>query len=194
MSSGFDPALPVHSAQLAALFAGRTAPAWVAEAVPEDAPDPAALAEDAWARGQAAGMAAARAELVPVQELLEAGVVALRRACEIDAAALHTLFAELVTRLCGAVISAELRLAPEHVLALVEPAVAAITCDSAAVLRLHPLDAALLEDIDALPLPLPLLPDASVARGSVLVEAPNFVIADSFRARLAAVLETLPCN
>ena len=192
MSSGFDPALPVHSAQLAALFAGRSAPAWVAEVVPEAAPDPAALAEDAWTRGQAAGLAAARAELVPVQELLEAGVVALRRACEIDAAALHTPFAELVTQLCGAVISAELRLAPEHVLALVEPAVAAITCDSAAVLRLHPLDAALLEDIDALPLPL--LPDATVARGSVLVEAPNFVIADSFRARLAAVLETLPCN
>ena len=192
MSSGFDPALPVHSAQLAALFANRTAPAWVAEPALEDAPDPAALAEDAWTRGQAAGLAAARAELVPVQELLEAGVVALRRACEIDVAALHTPFAELVTQLCGAVISAELRLAPEHVLALVEPAVAAITCDSAAVLRLNPLAAALLEDIDVLPLPL--LPDASVARGSVLVEAPNFVIADSFRARLAAVLETLPCN
>ncbi|HPU16049.1 MAG TPA: FliH/SctL family protein [Polymorphobacter sp.] len=191
MSSGFDPASPVHSAQLAALFAHRAAPVWVAEPVAVDVPDPDAIAEDAWARGQAAGLAAARAELVPVQELLDAAVVALRRAGDIDAAALRTPFAELVARLCGAVIAAELRLAPEHVLALIDPALAAITCDVEPVLRLHPLDAELIEDVAALPLPL--VPDAAVARGSVLVEAPHFVIADSFGARLAAVLETLPC-
>ena len=47
MSSGFDPALPLHSAQLAALFAHRVAPAWVAEPVAVDVPDPDAIAERA---------------------------------------------------------------------------------------------------------------------------------------------------
>lgn len=189
-SADLDP--PVQRTRLAALFANRTAPAWVAEPGPVAGPDPEAIVEAAWARGQAAGEATARAELVPVHELLDAAVVALRRACEINVGALRAPFVDLVTQLCSAVISAELRLAPEHVLALIEPALVAITLNTETVLRLHPLDAELVGDSN--PLPLPLVPDESIPRGSILVEAPRFVIADSFRARLATVLAALPCN
>ncbi|MGL4542045.1 MAG: FliH/SctL family protein, partial [Polymorphobacter sp.] len=175
--AGFDPALAVRSSRLAALFAARQAAPW--QPAPDPAPPPvdaATLADDAWARGLAAGTAAARAELVPVFELLEAGVVALRRAREIDVAALRQPFAALVTQLCGAVVAQELRLAPEHVLALIEPALAAISSDTQTVLRLHPDDAALLDDAALAPLPVPVVADPLVARGSVRIEAPQFVV------------------
>jgi len=191
-SRDFNPLLPVQRARLSALFASRNVPVWVPEPAVVEMPDPEALAEQARARGEATGQAAARAELLPVQELLEAAANALRRACEIDSAALRTPFAELVTRLCSAVIDAELRLAPDHVLALIGPAIAALTLEGETVLRMHPLDVALVEEHATLPLPC--IADAAIARGSVLVEAPRFVVADSFASRLATVLEGLPCN
>lgn len=188
----FDPSLPVQRARLSALFARHDAPACVTDPVVVVPPDPEILVEDAYARGELAGLTAARAELLPVQELLEAAVVAVRHACEIDAAALQTPFADLVTRLCSAVIGAELKLAPEHVLRLIDPAIAALTIDAEIVLRLNPLDAALIDE--HVTLPLGCIADENVARGSVLVEAPRFVIANSFASRLATVLEGLPCN
>lgn len=183
--------IAAQPAPLAALFARPAA--MVPDRIVEPAPAAQTLLDDAFARGHAEGLAAARADLLPVQELLDAGAVALRRAGDVDTAMLRTPFAALVTRLCVAVIGAELRLAPDHVLAMVDAALAAVVPDGAMVLRLNPLDAALLDET-ATALPLPVQPDAAVARGSLYIDAPHYVIADSFAARLDAVLEAVQCR
>ena len=178
--------LAMRPASLAALF---TPPQFEPAPVPalDIRPDIAAITGDAEAMGFAAGHAAATAELLPLRQLLLQGAQKFDEACVIDINALRPAFRQLLQQTCEAVIAAELRLAPELLLAMIDAALAAIVVDGAALLRLHPDD---LRRFETQQLPLAASADAQAAPGSVRIETPNFAVADSFAARLATLLDT----
>jgi flagellar biosynthesis/type III secretory pathway protein FliH len=177
--------LAMRPASLAALFTPPIAvPLCVP--VPEVKPDIAAITGDAQAQGFAAGHAAATAELLPIRALLIQSAQRFDAACVIDINLLRAPFKQLLQQICETVMAAELRLAPELLLAMVDGALASILPDNDTVLRLHPDDLARFEPQN---LPLATAADPLAEPGSVRIETPHFVIADSFAARLAALLE-----
>lgn len=170
---------PNGRAGLATLFAAMLPP--VPPAPPEPAPvDVEAIAAEAYDRGFAEGEAAADARLLPLRRTLAAAADAFDAASRIDAARLRTPFVGLVTALAEAVVMGELAVSPV-IPRLVDAALAAVDATGTA-LRLHPDDIAGL----ALP-PLPVTEDATLPRGTVIVEGPDFVVRDGLPERLAAI-------
>lgn len=152
------------------------------EIVPVDVGVIAAAAE---AQGHAAGRAEALAEVEPLRAALGTATAGLERAATIDPAALQPLFIDLVTRICTAVVGAELRLSPDIVTRLVAAALAAVECGGDALVYLSPADAALVSgDLAA-------IADPELVDGEVRLETPAHVVAASLAGRLAAIVEGL---
>ena len=156
------------------------------------APAPAAAVVDvdrilseAYARGVADGEAAATAALAPDRSLLANLGAALTAATAIDIETLRQPFAALVTAVAEAVVMAELALSPAIIERLVEAALASAVAEPATV-RLHPDDITSADDC-----PVRILADPELARGSVAVEGPAFVVYDGLAARLATLLASL---
>lgn len=166
---------------LALLFAGGDE----APPTPEPPPvDPEAVYAEGFAAGLAAGRAEGEARTAPLCDRLAAAVAAFEAAREIDGATLAPLFAKLVRRLAEAVVGAELRVDPDVLLRLAQVALAAAGPGEAA-LRVHPEDAAMLRTAG---IGAPLLEDAAMAPGELLVEGGDWVVAEGIAARLAGVL------
>lgn len=181
----------------AALFGGAApeAPAPPPPASPPAEPEPAApdpIAEvraHAYAEGLAAGRAAAEA----AGEALRARQRALRLTFRaLDEAALQVLAEDLaatVQTLCEGVLG-EAALDPQGLRARCEAAARRIGgAPEALVLHMHPEDIALMDE--AAPGPMRLVPDASLERGSVVIEGSEGSIADGpaeWRRAIAAAL------
>jgi flagellar biosynthesis/type III secretory pathway protein FliH len=182
-SADFEP----RPARLAALFAGNAPPPAPVPtpAQADPAPDLDAIRDAAFACGVVDGEAAAAQKLAPLRQALAASAAAFDAACQIDVAALREPFTALLTRLSQAVIAAELHLAPELVVALVEGALGAVSVATDARLHLNPADAVMMADES---LPIPIVADPEIDRGAAMVVAPRFVVADSFETRLAQLL------
>lgn len=165
----------------AALFGG-PAPAVPPPPPPPPEPEPAApdpIAE-ARAHAYAEGLAAGRAAAEAAGEALRAHQRALRLTFRtLDEAALQVLAEDLaatVHTLCEGVLG-EAALDPQGLRARCEAAARRIGgAAEALVLHLHPEDIALLDE-GALG-PMRLAPDASLERGSVVIEGPEGSVAD----------------
>lgn len=147
--------------------------------------DVGAIAAAAEAQGRAAGRAEALAEVEPLRAALLAATAGLERAQAIEPATLQPLFTDLVTRICTAVVGAELRLSPNVVARLVAAALSAVESGGDALVYLSPDDATLLSS------ELAAIPDPELANGEVRVETPAHVVAASLAGRLAAIVEGL---
>jgi len=145
------------------------------------------LTMSAHADGVTAGLMQADATMARERAVLGPLCAALTAAQTIDVATLRAPFVELVTRIAEAVVRAELALSPDVIVRLVDEALAAITTDGPATLRLNPDDIGLIGE--ACPLPIVASPD--LERGAVEIEGPDFVIDASLGARLAAIVGSL---
>ncbi len=165
---------------------GRAAEPW-ADNAPEAAADAAAAVAAAYTEGLAAGEAAAARALAGERELLHGLHAAVTAALTIDAATLQPAFVALVTALAEAVVMAELALSPAIVARLVEDALGSLVVDATLSVRLHPDDVAAAGDS----CPVPVVAAPELARGSIAVVGPDFVVLDGLAARLAATIATL---
>ena len=167
------------AAPLSALWRAITPCSPAATPTPPSVGEIAAAAD---AAGETRGRAAAQAELAPARAALVAATHALEAAVTIDADTLQPLFAELVTRIAGAVIDAELRMSPAVIERLVTAALAAIEVDTPATLHLSAYDAAHLAT------PLTVVVDAALEPGEIRVETAHHVVAASLTSRLAEIV------
>jgi flagellar biosynthesis/type III secretory pathway protein FliH len=140
----------------------------------------------AYADGVAAGEATASAALADERALLHGLRSAVTAALTIDTEALRPAFAILVTALAEAVVMAELALSPDIVARLVAAALDSVVVDATTSVRLHPDDVAA-----AASCPVPVVAAPELARGSIVVVGPSFIVVDGLAARLAAITAAL---
>lgn len=163
---------------LTSLYAAMMPPALCLPVIDVDA-----IAAAAYRDGLAAGAAEAANALASERTLLDAARAAFETAMVVDSTALRGVFVTLIRSLASAVIRAELRLSPIVMAQLVDAALAAVVSEAEAVIRVHPDDAC---HLDAA-----VISDPTLARGSVVIDAVQFIITDSLDARLAALIEEL---
>ncbi len=166
---------------LASLYAAMIPPPPPAEPVV----DIEAITDEAYQAGFAAGASQAEAALLPERAAMATATSALIAATTVDADALRGVFIALVRSLAEAVVASELRQNPEVVSRLVDVALASVATREGLAVRLHP------DDVPALSLDLPIVGDPTCPRGSVLIDAPEFVVRDGLDVRLAVLIETL---
>ncbi len=168
---------------LAGLLAALHGPAAV-----DVSPSVEALCASAYADGHRDGQTAAEAALASLRARLAAAAATLEAATVIDAGELRPVFTELVRRVCGAALDAELRLTPDALQPLVDAALAAAGA-RATRLRLHP------DTLAALELPglaIVLEADPALAADDVALDGPAFALEASLAARLATIVAALP--
>ena len=142
-----------------------------------------ATAAAAYREGLAAGIAEAMAEMTSERALMKAAQKAFEAAMVVDSAAIRGAFVTLVRSLAQTVIDAELRISPAVINQLVDAALVMVMPESEAVVRVHPDDAPYLETA--------VIIDPSLVRGTVVIEAAQFVVAAGLDARLTALIEAL---
>lgn len=151
------------------------------------APEPVdveAVRAEGFAAGWAAGLAEGEARTAPLRERLEAAVAAFAAARAVDAETLTPVFAQLARRLAEAVVGGELRL-DAAVLERLAHAALEMAGPGEAALRVHPEDAALLREAG---IGVALVEDMAMARGELVAEGGDWVVAEGLAARLAGVL------
>lgn len=143
--------------------------------------DPAAIREQAFAQGMAQGRAIAEAELAAEQTALAELAASLAVLQPETPAALGMLLSETVERLVRQVIG-EVAIDRDALLARAQAAAALIAEETApSKMRVHPEDQALLAGAA---LPLPLVGDPHLARGTILIETGSGWIEDGPAVRL----------
>ncbi len=173
-------------AGLASLYAAMLpSPPPEPEHEPEPVIDVEAIADDAYRAGFAAGVAQAEAAFQPERALLSTATAALIAASIIDPDAVRPVFLNLVKALAEAAVAAELIVNPEVIARLVDTALASVETRDGIVVRLHP------DDIGVIALDLPVVADPTLARGTVIIDGPGFVVRDGLDARLAVLVEGL---
>jgi flagellar biosynthesis/type III secretory pathway protein FliH len=170
-------------AGLASLYAAMLPP--LPEPEPELVIDVEAIADEAYRAGFAAGTAQTEAAIAPERVLLKTATAALLAASVIDPDTVRGVFLNLVRALAEAAVAAELLVNPVVISRLVDTALASVETRDGIVVRVHP------DDVEALILDLPVVADATLVRGSVVVDGPSFVVRDSLDARLAVIVEGL---
>ncbi len=149
--------------------------------------DAVAIVAVAYAAGLETGEAAATALLAVERDLLRGLRTAIDDALTIDTAALQPAFVALVIALAQAVVMAELALSPAIIARLVDDALDGVAVDATISVRLHPDDVASVADT----CPVPIIAAPELARGSIAVAGPSFVVHDGLAARLAATAAAL---
>ncbi|MGI4881500.1 MAG: FliH/SctL family protein [Janthinobacterium lividum] len=170
-------------AGLASLYAAMLPPP--PEPEPEPAIDIEAIADEAYQAGLAAGTAQAEAAIEPERALLKTTTAALIAASVIEPDAVRGVFLNLVRALAEAAVAAELLVNPEVISRLVDAALLSVETRDGIIVRLHP------DDVEVLVLDLPVVADATLGRGTVVIDGPSFVVRDSLDARLAVIVEAL---
>lgn len=175
-----------HRTELGSFYAAMVPKVQAAEPMADPVASAAEAVAAAYADGLATGEASALAALSTERELLRGLHTALHAALTIDVTALVPAFVALTTTLAEAVVMAELALSPAIIARLVEDALAGIVIDPPVSVRLHPDDVAAADGC-----PVPVAADPDLARGSIAVVGPSFVVLDGLAARLAATAEAL---
>jgi flagellar biosynthesis/type III secretory pathway protein FliH len=139
--------------------------------------------------GEAAGWAAAEAELAPLRAALENAADAARAATAIDAAALRPVLNELVENIVRTVLMAELDAGRAVLAPLVEAALAEVGESAEPTLIAHPETLALLGP--ELPPGLASSADPALPAGHVTLAGPDYRIEAGIEERLARVLKAL---
>ncbi|MGI4876707.1 MAG: FliH/SctL family protein [Janthinobacterium lividum] len=170
-------------AGLASLYAAMLPP--IPEPEPEPVIDVEAIADEAYRAGFAAGTVQAEAAIEPERILLKTATAALIAASVIEPDTVRGAFLNLVKALAEAAVAAELQVNPAVISRLVDTALASVETRDGIIVRLHP------DDVGVLVLDLPVVADAALVRGTVVIDGPSFVVRASLEARLAVILEGL---
>ena len=155
----------------------------------EDAPVPMvdfdALHEVSWNQGFTAGREAAVGELASLRLTLAEAVTALQSACRIDPASLRPVLAELVRRVAGAVLMAELNAGAKVLIPMIDAALAMVRSGEVVTLRAHP------ETLAGLTAYLPdiaVVEDADLPLDGFVVAGTDFVVEAGLQARLDEIV------
>jgi flagellar biosynthesis/type III secretory pathway protein FliH len=141
------------------------------------------------ADGEAAGRAAADAELAPLRAALANAAAAARAATAIDEAALRPMLVELVDAVARAVLMAELTGGRRVLAPLVEAALAEVGDNALPTLVASPETLALLGP--ELPPGLSTAPDATLPPAHIVLAAPDYRIEAGIAERLARIVKAL---